>query len=127
MSLISKKEIWKFTLDLYPIYRCLTGEGVRETLSYIKNQVGSLKIDYFKSGLKAYDWIIPNEWSITDAYIECDDVKIIDFKKNNLHVVGYSSAVNKILSYNQLIKKLHYLKDLPNAIPYRTNYYLEDW
>ena len=115
-------------LKLFPITRSLTGQGVRKTLGIIKNQVPILKIKKFKSGSKVFDWKIPSEWNVYDAYVlDKNNVKIIDFKKNNLHLVGYSIPINKFLSKKELLKNLHFLKDQPNAIPYVTSYYKKRW
>ncbi len=112
---------------LWPLNRSLTGEGVDKTLSIIKKKI-PIKIINFKSGTKAFDWRIPKIWKIKEAWIKSlDGKKIIDFKKNNLHVVGYSNYVNKILSLRELKKNIHYLKDNPKAIPYVTSYYKKKW
>ena len=122
------KEIYKWAQDLFPINRSLSGEGVRETLAYIKNILPDLKIKYFISGQKAFDWTIPPEWEIKAAYIRNSKGEtIIDFKDSNLHVVGYSIPVNQKMKYEELIKHLFYLKDLPDAIPYKTSYYQLKW
>ena len=114
-------------IDLYPICRSITGDGLRKTLYKIKEKV-HFSIKYFKSGEKHFDWIIPKEWKIRDAYIkELTGEKIIDFKKNNLHVVNYSKPINKILSFKELKNNLHTLPDMPEAIPYRTTYYKKYW
>ena len=113
---------------LFPICRSITGSGVRKTLKIIKNQFPNLKIKKIKSGTKVFDWKIPPEWNIKDAYIiDKYKKKIIEFKKNNLHLLGYSMPVNKKITKNDLYKKLYFLKDKPNAIPYVTSYYKKDW
>ena len=127
MASISKEELWEYTKDIYPIHRSISGAGVRKTLKYFKRIVPKIKIKNFKSGTKVYDWTVPKEWSINEAYIECDKKKIIDFKKNNLHILGYSNPINKTLSYTDLKNHLYYSKKDSKAIPYRTNYYGDDW
>ena len=113
--------------ELFPICRSITGNGVRNTLS-ILNEVVGFETHEVKSGTKCYDWSIPNEWNVNDAYVEdSNGKKIIDFKKNNLHLVSYSTAINKTLSFNELSQHLNTLPNLPDAIPYRTSYYNEDW
>jgi|TARA_B110000495_G_scaffold200343_1_gene215390 aminopeptidase-like protein len=113
--------------ELFPICRSITGNGVRQTLSILK-KVADFNIKEIPSGTKCYDWTVPNEWNIVDAYVEdSSGRKIIDFKKNNLHLVSYSEPVDKTLSYQELIKHLHTLPDLPDAIPYRTSYYNKNW
>ena len=92
-------QMYLWAKDLFPICRSITGPGTRKTLRYIKKIIPKLNIRSIKSGTKVFDWTIPKEWIIRDASIK--DIKgnrIIDFKKNNLHVVGYSEPVNKILS-----------------------------
>ena len=113
---------------LFPITRSLTGKGVRETLNIIQKELPKLKIKKFKSGAKVFDWNIPEEWNVTDAYvIDKYNNKIIDFKKNNLHVVGYSIPTKKNISKKELFKNLYFLKNQPKAIPYITSYYKRRW
>ena len=113
---------------LFPICRSLTGPGVKKTLAVIKKEFPKLKIKKIKSGTKVFDWIVPPEWSIKNAYVlDPFGKKIIDFKKNNLHLVNYSIPVNKKLKKNYLLKKIYFLKKQPNAIPYITSYYKRRW
>ena len=103
------------------------GEGFRKSLDIITKGLHFKKI-IFQSGTKVFDWKIPKEWNIDDAYIlDPANKKFCEFKKNNLHIVGYSSPVNKILNLKKLKKNLHFLKKLPNAIPYVTSYYKRRW
>ena len=114
--------------QLFPITRSLTGEGVKKTLNIIKKEFPKLKIKKFKSGTKVFDWGIPEEWNVTDAYIiDKYNNKIIDFKKNNLHLVGYSIPIKKNITKKELFKNLYFLKNQPNAIPYITSYYKRRW
>ncbi len=112
---------------LYPICRSITGNGVRQTLK-IMQEVIPLAIHEVESGTPVFDWVIPKEWNITDAYV-CDEAgdKVIDFKLSNLHVVNYSSPVNVKLSLAELKKHIYTLPDKEDAIPYRTSYYDETW
>ena len=113
---------------LFPICRSITGPGTRETLKIIKNQFSKLKIKKIKSGTKVFDWRIPPEWNVKDAYIlDKHNNKIVDFKKNNLHLVGYSTPIRKYLDKNELYKNLYFLKKQPDAIPYVTSYYKKRW
>ena len=113
---------------LFPICRSITGPGVRKTLKIIKNQFPKLKIKKIRSGTKVFDWRIPPEWNVKDAYIlDKYNNKIVDFKKNNLHLVGYSIPVKKYLNKNELYKNLYFLKKQPEAIPYITSYYKKHW
>ena len=113
---------------LYPINRSITGNGQKKTLKIIKNEFSELKIKKIKSGKKVFDWKIPYEWNINDAYIEDKfGKKIINFKKNNLHLMGYSQPVKKTVNKKQLLKKLYSLPKQPKAIPYITSYYKKNW
>ncbi len=113
---------------LFPITRSLTGDGVKKTLNIIKKELPELRIKKFRSGTKVFDWNIPEEWNVTDAYIiDKYNNKIIDFKRNNLHLVGYSIPINKDITKKELFKNLYFLKNQPKAIPYITSYYKKRW
>ena len=119
--------MYKLAKQLWPINRSLTGNGVEKTLSIIKKNL-PIKILNFKSGSKVFDWEIPKVWVMKDGWLKNDqNQKLIDFKKNNLHVVGYSESVNQDISLKKLKKKIHFLRNKPNAIPYVTSYYKRDW
>lgn len=117
----------KWIKDLFPLCRSITGSGIKDTLSYFEKINPELKRIKFKSSKKVFDWRIPLEWNVKDAYIKKNEKKIIDYKKNNLHLVSYSVPVNKFLEKKQLLKKLYSDKKRPNAIPYVTSYYKKDW
>ena len=121
--------LYKFSKNfLYPLNRSLTGKGVRKTLMYIKSLFPNLNIKFFKSNIKVYDWKVPAEWKVKKAYIkDFNKKKIVDFEKNNLHLIGYSSPINKKLKKEKLLKKIFFLKKQPNAIPYITSYYKKNW
>ncbi len=113
---------------LFPINRSLTGKGNRETLSILRNMCSDLEIKSFKSNTKVFDWRVPMEWDVKDAYIITPDKKkICSFKDNNLHLVGYSHSINKKISLKELQKNLYSLPKQPNAIPYITSYYEKNW
>jgi aminopeptidase-like protein len=112
---------------LFPICRSLTGNGNRETLKILKKEIPELALYEIPSGKKFYDWVVPNEWNIKDAYIVSNGKKIIDFKKNNLHLVGYSIPFKGTVKKKELFKRLHTLPNQKNAIPYVTSYYKKDW
>ena len=114
--------------DVFPLNTSITGKGNRKFLSIIKKYFPKLKIFKINSGKQVFDWKIPPEWNIKKAYVlDKNKNKIINFKDHNLHIVGYSIPVNKILKKKELLKKLHSLKNQPNAIPYVTSYYTKNW
>jgi len=113
---------------LFPINRSISGKGVRKTLKILKKKIPNLKIKNFKSNTKVFDWRIPLEWKINDAFILAPSgKKICEFKKNNLHVVGYSVPINKYLKLNELKNKIYTFPNDKTAIPYVTSYYKKDW
>ena len=123
------KRIYQLIEDLWPINRSLTGNGNRTTLYKLKKINPKLKKFEVLSGKKVFDWQIPLEWNVKKAYLKDVVTKkiIADFNNNNLHLMGYSKSVNKILNFSLLKKKLNFIKSQPNAIPYTTSYYNRDW
>lgn len=120
-------EMYQLMKELFPICRSITGNGVRQTLEIIKKHI-PLENHEVPSGTKVYDWIIPKEWNIQDAYIiDPNGEKIVDFKKSNLHVVNYSTPINQKISLSELKKHIHTIPEKPDLIPYVTSYYLENW
>ncbi len=121
-------EIYKLASKLWPIDRSLTGKGVRETLKQISMHIPEMKIKSIKSGTEVFDWIVPQEWTVNEAYIiKPNGDRICDFKKNNLHLVGYSMPFSGELSLSELKKHLYSLPDQPDAVPYITSYYKKRW
>ena len=121
------KNMYGLVKDLFPICRSITGNGVRETLKIIKKQI-PIKIYEVPTGTRVFDWTVPEEWSIKDAYVlDESGKKAIDFKKNNLHIVGYSIPINKTIDLSELQEHLYSLPDQPEAIPYVTSYYQKRW
>ena len=113
--------------ELYPICRSITGDGVRETLKRLQSIV-PLAIHEVPSGTAVFDWTVPREWNIRDAYVKnTRGERIIDFRKSNLHVLNYSVPIHKRMSLAELIPHLFTLPDRPDWIPYRTSYYKDDW
>ena len=124
---INDNEIYSLMEKLFPICRSITGEGVRQSLNIIKELV-PLKIYEVPSGTKVFDWHVPNEWNVNDAYVKNSKGKrIIDFKKSNLHLVGYSTPFKGKINLNDLKKHLYTLPKQPKLIPYITSYYNEKW
>jgi aminopeptidase-like protein len=121
-------EIHKLAQRLWSINRSITGVGVRETLEIIKKSLHNLTIHEVPTGTSVFDWTIPKEWKVNDAYIITPSGnKICSFKENNLHLLGYSIPINIKLSLSELQKNIFSLKDQPTAIPYITSYYKERW
>lgn len=113
--------------ELYPICRSITGNGVRKTDEIISRHI-PLEMYEVKSGTKVFDWTVPKEWNINDAYvISPKGEKIIDFKKSNLHVLNYSIPINAKMSLDELKPHLYTMPEIPDVIPYRTSYYNENW
>lgn len=112
---------------LYPICRSITGDGVRESLTLVQRHI-PLEIHEVPSGTNVFDWTVPKEWNIRDAYVKNSrGERVIDFRKSNLHVVSYSIPIRKTLALEELKKHLYTLPDHPDWIPYRTSYYHENW
>ena len=111
---------------LFPINRSILGDGYRKSLNILKNFINIREIKY-KSGKKIFDWIVPNEWKITEGYIKYKNKKIIDYKNSNLHIISYSDKVNKKLSLDKLQCNLFSIPKYPRFVPYVTSYYQKNW
>ena len=113
--------------ELYPICRSLTGNGVRATLRRLAREV-PLELHEVPSGTQVFDWTIPEEWNIREAWIKAPDGReVVNFANHNLHVVGYSTPVREKISLTDLRPRLFSLPEQPDLIPYRTSYYKKTW
>lgn len=116
-----------FKTKIFPLNRSITGRGTLNTLKLIKKKVPNIEIKNIKSGTKVFNWRVPPEWNISAAYIKDKyKKKIIDFKINNLHIVGYSHPINRYITLKELMPRIHVHK-INNAIPYVTSYYKKYW
>jgi aminopeptidase-like protein len=121
------EKLHSFARELYPICRSITGAGIRETLERIGKRI-PVKVSNVPTGTAVFDWTVPREWNIRDAYIkDARGHRVVDFQQLNLRVVNYSVPVRATLSLSELHPHLHSLPDHPDWIPYRTSYYREDW
>ena len=121
------RQAYELMKELYPICRSITGDGTRQTLAIIQRYI-PLEIHEIPTGTKAFDWVIPKEWNIKDAYIKnSKGEKIVDFKESNLHVLNYSVPVNRRFALDELKEHLFTLPDHPDWVPYLTSYQKEEW
>ena len=121
------QSMFQLMVDLYPICRSITGDGVRRTLERIQREI-PIEFHEVSSGTQVFDWVVPREWNIRDAYIKnCSGEKIVDFRDCNLHVVSYSVPFRGKVGFRELKKHLFTLPEHPDWIPYRTSYYAENW
>ena len=122
-----QEDMFNLISELYPICRSITGNGVRQSLDIIKKHIEIEKKEV-ATGTQVFDWNIPKEWNISNAYIiDPNGKKIIDFKKSNLHVMSYSTPIKKKIELEELKKHIHTIPTQPNIIPYITSYYNENW
>ena len=121
------EDLHGFAAELFPICRSITGNGLRQTLAMIKNRI-PLETFEVASGTQVFDWIVPKEWNVLDAYIkDRTGRRVVDFQQSNLHLMNYSSPVHATMPLRELKPHLFTLPDKPDWIPYRTSYYQEDW
>jgi len=122
------QSMYKLARRLWPINRSITGDGVRETLHVLSELLPDLKIYEVPSGTPVFDWTVPDEWNVREAWIEdADGHRIVDFAKNNLHLVAYSTSVDTTLTLEDMQSHLHSLPEQSAAIPYITSFYSQYW
>jgi aminopeptidase-like protein len=121
------REIHGLMAELYPICRSITGDGFRRTLERLRREI-PIEVHEVPSGTRVFDWTVPREWNIRDAYVKnAQGERVIDFQKHNLHILNYSVPIHRKMELGELKKHLHSLPDQPDLIPYRTSYYSENW
>ena len=120
------QEMHQFAAELYPICRSITGNGIRQTLARIQERI-PLQVSEVPTGTQVFDWTVPKEWNIRDAYVKDPSGKrVVDFQESNLHVLNYSTPVHAIVPLSDLKPHLFTLPEHPDWVPYRTSYYKED-
>lgn len=121
------QDLGKLLTRLFPVCRSITGDGVRQTLAVLGENV-ELKVHSIPTGQRVYDWTVPQEWNVRDAFVaDATGRRVIDFRESNLHLVSYSEPINTVMSLAELLQHLHTLPDHPDWIPYRTSYYRRNW
>ena len=121
------QELHEFARELYPICRSITGAGLRQTLAMIQSRI-PLQTTEVPTGTPVFDWTVPKEWNIRDAFIKpVNGQRVVDFQKCNLHVLNYSTPVHLTMRLSELKPRLFTVPEKPDWIPYRTSYYKEDW
>ena len=121
------QEMYELIAELYPLCRSITGNGIRGTLGIIKNHI-PLDVHEVPTGTQVFDWTVPKEWNIRDAYIKnSTGERVVDFQRSNLHIMSYSIPVRKMMHLKELQEHLFTLHEHPDWIPYRTSYYKENW
>lgn len=119
--------MYELARTLFPICRSITGDGVRATLKVLQNEC-PVVFHEVRSGEPVFDWTVPLEWNISDAYIKnLDGERIVDFRSSNLHVLNYSTPVRRRMTLDELRPHLFTLPEHPDWVPYRTSYYKENW
>jgi aminopeptidase-like protein len=121
------QEAYELMCRLFPLCRSVTGSGVRETFELLEDVIPLTRTE-IPTGTRLFDWIVPDEWNIRDAYIAAaDGTRVVDFRRSSLHVVSCSEPVRATLSLDELRERLHTLPDQPDVVPYRTSYYSRTW
>jgi aminopeptidase-like protein len=119
--------IFALAAEIFPICRSITGDGVRETLSHLGRHI-DLEVHEIPTGTQVLDWTVPREWNVRDAFIKDEQGRrVVDFRESNLHVLNYSAPIHAKMPLSRLREHLFTIPDQPDAIPYRTSYYAENW
>jgi aminopeptidase-like protein len=122
------EEMYRLAERLFPLGRSLTGDGVRATLRILQERLPALEMVEVPTGTRAFDWVVPDEWNVREAYLLAPDgTRVVDYADHNLHLVGYSVPVDEELSLEDLQAHLFSRPDLPDAVPYVTSYYAPFW
>lgn len=121
------QRIYELATELYPICRSITGNGVRRSLAILGRHI-AIETSEVPTGTQVFDWTVPREWNIQDAYIaNAAGERVVDFRNSNLHVLNYSTPINTVLTLEELKAHIYTLPDQPDLIPYKTSYYEERW
>ena len=122
------KEMYELAVRLFPICRSITGDGFRQSLAIIREQVPEMQVFEVPTGTQVFDWTVPREWNIRGGWIRRKNGEtVIDFRDSNLHVLGYSVPVHKTVSREELLEHVYTQPEQPDWIPYVTSYYKERW
>jgi len=129
-SIVNGQEMYDLCKKMFPICRSITGNGFRQSLGFLREIVPEMRVYEVPSGTQVFDWNVPKEWNIRDAWVDYIDndgthKRILDFQETNLRVLGYSVPVDKIVSLEELKKVVYTQPSCPDAIPYVTSYYKE--
>lgn len=122
------KTMYQLAAKMFPICRSITGNGFRESLEMLREEVPEIQVYEVPTGTTVFDWTVPKEWNIRGGGIyRLNGDKVIDFKDSNLHIVGYSLPIDKVVSREELLEHVYTMPDQPDWIPYVTSYYKERW
>ena len=119
--------MYRLIEELFPICRSITGDGFRASLQILQKHI-PLDVHEVPSGTQVFDWVVPKEWNIRDAWIKnSNGEKVVDFRQSNLHILNYSIPINRRVRLAELKEHLFSMPEHEDWIPYRTSYYKENW